>query len=98
MIMDNKSNSEDDNSALHNAESFVLNKLLTLHAIDGEGTPVNISELTDSLDSNVSPLFDQAIEYLIAQGLIQSSDGENYEITYEGVKEVENRKNEPTPL
>jgi hypothetical protein len=98
MIMDKLSNSEDDNSALYNAESLVLNKLLTLYAIDGEGTPVNISELTDSSDPNMSPLFDQAIEYLIAQGLIQSSDGENYEITYEGVKEVENRKKEPTPL
>lgn len=98
MIMDKISNIEDDNSALHNAESFLLNKLLTLHAIDGEGTAVNISELIDSSDPNMSPLFDQAIEYLIAQGLIQSSDGENYEITYEGVKEVDARKKDPTPL
>lgn len=43
-------------------------------------------------------LFDQAIKDLIAQGLIQSSDGENYEITYEGVKEVENRKKDPIPI
>ena len=98
MIMDKISNFEDDDSALHNTESFVLDKLLTRNAIDGEGPSVNISELTDSLDPSLSPLFDQAIEYLIAQGLIQSSDGENYEITYEGVKKAENRKKDPTPL
>ncbi|HYF99234.1 MAG TPA: hypothetical protein VD815_04015 [Candidatus Saccharimonadales bacterium] len=46
----------------------------------------------DSIDLDMSPLFDQAIEDLIAQGLIQSSDGENYEIAYEGFKEYENRK------
>ena len=98
MIMDKISNSEDDDSARHNVESFVLDKLFTQHAIDGEGHSINIGELMNSLDSKISPLFDQAIEDLIAQGLIQSSDGENYEITYEGVKEVENRKKDPIPL
>jgi hypothetical protein len=98
MIMDKISNYKDDDSARHNVEGFVLDKLFTQHSIDGEGDFVNISELMNSLDSNMSPLFDQAIEDLIAQGLIQSSDGENYEITYEGVKEVENRKKDPIPL
>ena len=98
MIMDKISNYEDDDSARHNVEGFVLDKLFTQHAIDGEGHSVNISELMNSLDSSMSPLFDQAIEDLIAQGLIQSSDGENYEITHEGVKEVENRKNDQIPL
>ena len=96
--MDKISNYKDDDSARHNVEGFVLDKLFTQHSIDGEGDFVNISELMNSLDSNMSPLFDQAIEDLIAQGLIQSSDGENYEITYEGVKEVENRKKDPIPL
>ena len=96
--MDKISNSEDDDSARHNVEGFVLDKLFTKHAIDGEGHSVNIGELMNSLDSDMSALFDQAIEDLIAQGLIQSSDGENYEITYEGVKELENRKKDPIPI
>jgi Mn-dependent DtxR family transcriptional regulator len=98
MIMDKISNYEDDDSARHNVEGFVLDKLFTQHSIDGEGHSVNIGELTDSLDPKMSPLFDQAIEDLIAQGLIHSEDGENYEITYEGVREVENRKKDPIPL
>lgn len=98
MIMDKISNFEDDDSARHNVEGFVLEKLLSKYTSEGEGHSVNIGELMNSLDSNMSPLFDQAIEDLIAQGLIQSSDGENYEITYEGVKEVENRKKDPIPI
>ena len=98
MIMDKISNYEDDDSARHNVERFVLDKLFTQDSIGGEGHSVNISELMESLDSNMSSLFDQAIEDLIAQGLIQSSDGENYEITYEGVKEVEHRKKDQIPL
>lgn len=98
MIMDKTSNFEDDDSARRNVEGFVLDKLFTKYAIDGEGHSVNIGELMNSLDSNMSALFDQAIEDLIAQGLIQSSDGENYEITYEGVKELENRKKDPIPI
>ena len=98
MIMDKISNHEDDDSARHNVEGFVLDKLFTQYTSKGEGHSVNIGDLANSLDPQMSPLFDQAIEDLIAQGLIQSSDGENYEITYEGVKEVENRKKDPIPL
>ena len=98
MIMDKISNYGDDKSSRHNVESFVLDKLYTQQSLDDRGHSVNINKLMDSIDSDMSPLFDQAIEDLIAQGLIQSSDGENYEITYEGVKEYENRKKDPIPL
>ena len=98
MIMDKISDYADDNSAHHNVESFVLDKLFTQNTIEGSKPSVNIGELMDSLDPNMSPLFDQAIEDLIAQGLIQSTDGENYEITYEGVNEFKNRKRESIPL
>ena len=83
--------------ALHNVESFVLNKLLTQHAA-GEGPSINIRELTDSVDSTMSPLFDQAIEDLIAQSLINCEDGEDFQITQDGMKELENRKKESIPL
>lgn len=75
-----------------------MEKLFNNHTSEGEGHSVNIGELLNSLGSNMALLFDQAIKDLIAQGLIQSSDGENYEITYEGVKEVENRKKDPIPI
>jgi hypothetical protein len=96
--MDKTSNHEDDDSARHSVEGFVLDKLFNKYTSKGESHSVNIGELMNSLDSKMSPLFDQAFEDLIAQALIQSSDGENYEITYEGVKEVENRKKDPIPL
>jgi hypothetical protein len=48
--------------------------------------------LTDFLDPTMPPLFDQAIEDLIAQGLIHSEDGENYQITRDGINELKNRK------
>jgi hypothetical protein len=46
----------------------------------------------------MSPLFDQVIEDLISQGLIQSSDSENYQFTFDGINEPENRKKEAIPL
>ena len=52
----------------------------------------------ESIDTKMSPLFDQAIEDLISQGLIQSLDGENYQITFDGINELENRKKEAIPL
>ncbi|CAN5870552.1 hypothetical protein BH23THE1_BH23THE1_27720 [soil metagenome] len=88
---------EEDSGALHNVESFVLDRLLTQHA-SASGPSINIGELVESIDSTMSPLFDQAIEDLIAQSLIHSSDGENYQITPDGVKEVKSRKNEAIPL
>lgn len=97
--MDKISRSEDDDSARHNVDRFVSDKLFTRDALKGgSNSSVNIRELMDSLDPEMPQLFDQAIEDLIAQGLIQSSDAENYEITYEGIKEYENRKKDPIPL
>lgn len=95
--MDKISNDEDDSGALHNVESFVLDRLLSQNASDG-GPSVNISELMNSLDPNMSPLFDQAIEDLVAQSLIYSSDGENFQIAQEGINELENRRKESIAL
>ena len=97
MIMDKISNSEDDNGAFHNVECFVLDRLSSKH--DSEGDPlVSIGDLMESIDTTMSPLLDQALEDLIAQGLIHSLDGENYQITQDGINELENRKREPIPL
>ena len=95
--MDKISNSEDDNGALHNVESFVLGRLS--YKYDSRGnTSVSIGELIESIDTTMSPLLDQAIEDLIAQSLIQSMDGEHYKITLDGTSELENRKREAIPL
>lgn len=96
--MDKVSRSEDETGALHNVESFVLDKLLTQHISAGGDPSINIRELVESIDSTMSPLFDQAIEDLIAQSLIHSVDGENYQITPDGINELENRKKEAIPL
>jgi hypothetical protein len=95
--MDKISNSEDDNGALHNVESFVLDRLSSKHDSRGDAS-VSIGELTESIDTTMSPLLDQAIEDLIAQSLIQSPDGEHYQITLDGTYELENRKREAIPL
>lgn len=95
--MDKISNYEDDSRALHNVESFVLDRLISQNASEG-GPSVNISELVESLDSNMSPLFDQAIEDLVAQSLIYSFDGENFQIAQEGINELENRRKEAIAL
>ncbi len=95
--MDKISNSEDDNGALHNVESFVLDRLSSKYESRGD-TSISIGELTESIDTTMSPLIDQAIEDLIAQGLIHSSDGENYQITPDGIDELENRKREAIPI
>ena len=89
--------SEDETQALHNVESFVLDRLLTQHISAGDSS-INIGELIESVDSTMSPLFDQAIEDLIAQSLIHSEDGENYQFTPDGINELENRKKEAIPL
>jgi len=95
--MDKISNSQDESGALHNVENFVLDKLLSQRATVDDH-PINIRELTESLDNAMAPLFDQAIEDLIAQSLIHCEDGENFQITYDGINELENRKREATPL
>jgi hypothetical protein len=96
MIMDKKSNSDNDNGALHNVEGFVLDRL-SKHDLGGDPL-ISIGDLMESIDTTMSPLLDQGIEDLIAQGLIHSPDGENYQITQDGINELENRKREAIPL
>jgi hypothetical protein len=94
--MDKISISQEDNT-LHNAETFVLEKLFIN---DGsEDYFVNIGDLMASIDTTtMSPLLDQAVEELIAESLIRSEDGENYQITPDGIAELKNRKREAIPL
>jgi hypothetical protein len=97
MIMDKTSNSGDDNGVLHNVEGFVLDRLLSKQ--DSGGDPlIDIGDLMESIDTTMSPLLDQSIEGLIAQGLIHSPDGESYQITQDGINELENRKRGNTTL
>lgn len=98
MIMDKISDPEDETQALHNVESFVLDRLLTQHTSAGGDSSINIGELVESIDNTMSPLFDQAVEDLIAQSLIHSEDGEHYQITLDGIEEVKSRKGEAIPL
>ena len=95
--MGKTSNSDDENGALHNVESFVLDRLSSKYDSRGS-TSISIGELTESIDTAMSPLLDQAIEDLIAQSLIQSPDGEHYQITRDGASELDNRKSEAIPL
>ena len=96
MIMDKTSSSNDEANSLHNVEGFVLEKLST--KLDPENSSTSIGELMDSIDNSMFPLLDQAIEDLIAQSLIHSEDGENYQITPDGINELEFRKKEAIPL
>ena len=96
MIMDKISSSNDEANSLHNVEGFVLEKLST--KLDPENSSTSIGELMDSIDNSMFPLLDQAIEDLIAQSLIHSEDGEDYQITPDGINELEFRKKEAIPL
>ncbi|WP_148686296.1 hypothetical protein [Candidatus Nitrosocosmicus hydrocola] len=95
--MDKISISQKEDNTLHNAETFVLDKLFNK---DGsEDYFVNLRELMTSVDNtSMSPLLDQAVEELIAESLIHSDDGENYQITPDGINELKIRKSEPIPL
>ncbi|MDN5846602.1 MAG: hypothetical protein L0H53_10060 [Candidatus Nitrosocosmicus sp.] len=95
--MDKISITQEEDGTLHNAETFVLDKLFNK---DGsEDYFVNMRELMASIDNTtMSPLLDQAIEELIAESLIHSIDGENYQITPDGISELKSRKSEPIPL
>ena len=97
MIMDKLSMDEEDSGVLHNVESFVLDRLLTQQS-SASVHSISMGVLTESLDVAMSPLFDQAIEDLVAQSLIHSEDGENFQITKDGINELENRKREAIPL
>ncbi len=85
--MDKISISEDETRVLHNVQSFVLDRLLTQQSSASDHS-ISMGVLTDSIDNTMSSLFDQAIEDLIAQGLIHSEDGENYQITSDGINEL----------
>jgi hypothetical protein len=95
--MDKISSYEEDHGALHNIESFVLDRLFSQNASE-DGSSISIDKLMDSLDPDMSPLFDQAIEDLISQSLIYSTDGENFQISHEGINELENRRKEAIAL
>ncbi|HYO06606.1 MAG TPA: hypothetical protein VER14_06460 [Phototrophicaceae bacterium] len=95
--MDKISDSEDDTKVIHNVESSVLDRLSSKHDTRGD-TSTSIGELIQSIDTTMSPLLDQAIEDLIAQSLIQSHDGEHYQITPDGTSEPKNRKRGAIPL
>ena len=88
--------SQEDNT-IYNAETFVLDKLFNK---DGsEDYFMSVRELMASIDTTtMSPLLDQAMEELIAESLIRSEDGENYQITPDGINELKMRKSEPIPL
>ncbi len=95
--MDKISISQEEEGTLHNAETFVLDKLFNKGG--SENYFVNIRELMTSIDTTtMSPLLDQAVEELIAESLIHSEDGENYQITPDGINELKIRKSEPIPL
>jgi hypothetical protein len=94
--MDKTSISQEENGALRNAETFVLDKLFDKSGL--EDYLVNLGELITSIDTALYPLLDQAIEDLVAQSLIRSEDGENYQIMPDGINELKNRKREPIPL
>lgn len=75
--------SEEENVSLHNAETFVLEKLCDKSMSDDY--LVNLGDLIATIDTALYPLLDQAIEDLVAQSFIRSEDGENYQIMPDGV-------------
>ena len=84
--------------ALHNVEGFVLERLSTKFD-SAEDPSISIGDLMDSIDNTMFPLlrssnrgFDCSKPYTI------SEDGENYQITQDGINELENRKREAIPL
>lgn len=95
--MEKNFNSQYEEVSLHNVESFVLDKLSVSHTM-ADNRSINIRELMDSINDEMSPLFDQAIEDLVSQSMINCEDGENYRITFDGVNELERRKKESIPL
>lgn len=95
--MDKISNSkEEEVGTFHNTETFVLERLYNKTGSDEYF--VSIRELMTSIDNKMYPILDQAIEELIAQSLIHSEDGENYQITPDGINELKSRESEPIPL
>ena len=87
---------DDDDRSIHSVETFILERIFADRK--SEDSTTDVSDLMESIDTKMSPLFDQAIEDLISQGFIQSSDGENYQITFDGINELEDRKKEAIPL
>lgn len=87
---------EEEMGTLHNVETFVLDRISSEHGSEDYST--SIRELMTSIDQTMYPLLDQSIEELIAQNLIHSEDGENYQITLDGISELKSRKSEPIPL
>jgi len=94
MFVDKVSNPEDDEGTLRKAEGVILNKLASHY--NDRTTLIGYQELKDSVGSITSENFDTALEELVAQALILSPDGENYEITGYGIDEYKHRKTEGT--
>ena len=94
--MEKLSTPEDDDRSIHSVETYILERIFA--DCKSEDSTTDISDLMGSIDNKMSPLFDQSIEDLTSQGLIQSLDGENYQITFDGINELENRKKEAIPL
>ncbi|MDQ4073914.1 MAG: hypothetical protein M3162_06370, partial [Thermoproteota archaeon] len=71
-------------------EGIILDKL---KPYPNTGTKsMDYQELKDSIGDITSEFFDTALENMVAQALIQSPDGESYQITGHGINEYEQRK------
>lgn len=83
-------NSEDENEMLNKIEGMILDKLVAAHTAGTKS--LNYEEITDQVSSPHPEDIDTALEDLVAQALIHSPDGENYNITNDGIIEHNKRK------
>ena len=83
-------NSEDENEMLKKIEGMILDKLVAAHTAGTKS--LNYEEITDQVSSPHPEDIDTALEDLVAQALIHSPDGENYNITNDGIIEHNKRK------
>jgi hypothetical protein len=94
MLMDKASDFEDDNSALIKVEGTILDKLKPYPNTGIKS--MGYQELKGSIGAITSESFDTTLENMVAQALIQSPDGESYQITGHGINEYEQRKAQGT--
>jgi len=83
LSIDKVTNPENDNETLLNVEDIILDRLVPLHT--SVNNSISYQKLKDSAGAITSENFDTSLEDLVAQSLIQSSDGENYYITEYGI-------------
>ncbi|MDN5846494.1 MAG: hypothetical protein L0H53_09505 [Candidatus Nitrosocosmicus sp.] len=86
--------SEDETEMLRKIEGMVLDKLLAAHSAGTKS--LNYQEITEQISSPHPEDIDTALEDLVAQALIHSSDGENYYISNDGISERSKRKTDGT--